>query len=61
MYPLLLHFSKYNLGFHLKIFVSKSPMDETLTLDFRLLHEDLKTLTIIREIDRERERDQVQM
>jgi hypothetical protein len=24
---------KYNLGFHLKIFVSKSPMDGNLTLD----------------------------
>jgi hypothetical protein len=39
MSPLLLLFNKYNLGFHLKTLISKSPRDETLTLVFKMLQE----------------------
>jgi hypothetical protein len=36
---LLFLFNKYNLGFHLKTLISKSPRDETLTLVFKMLQE----------------------
>jgi hypothetical protein len=52
MSPLLLHFNKYNLGFHLKTLISKSPRDETLTLVFKMLQEAQETLVTLK---RERE------
>jgi hypothetical protein len=53
MSPLLLLFNKYNLGFHLKTLISKSPRDETLTLVFKMLQEAQETLETP---ERERER-----
>jgi hypothetical protein len=39
MSSLLLLFNKYNLGFHHKNLISKSPRDDTLTLVFKMLQE----------------------
>jgi hypothetical protein len=54
---LFFFFPTYNLGFHLRTLMSKSPRDETLTLVFKILQEAQETLVT----PRERERDQVQM
>jgi hypothetical protein len=43
--PLLLLFPNYNLGFHLKTLISKSPRDENLTLVFKMLQEALGNLS----------------
>jgi hypothetical protein len=53
MSPLLLHFNKKNLGFHLKTLVSKSSRDETLALFFNILQQAQETIVT----PRERERD----
>jgi hypothetical protein len=49
---LLLFFTKYNLGFHLKTPISKSPSDETLTIDFKMLQEEQETLVTPKERER---------
>jgi hypothetical protein len=46
---LFFFFNKYNLGFHLKTLISKSPRDETLTLVFKMLQEYQETLATPRQ------------
>jgi len=44
---------KYNLGFHLKTLISKSPSDETLTLVFKMLQKTQETLVTPSEREQE--------
>jgi hypothetical protein len=41
---ILLHLSKYNIGFHYKNIISKYPNDQTLNLDFNMLQQNQGTL-----------------